>query len=151
MPGWFDLGKPYETTWAGRPPQMLPEDVPTWQEWRETQVGEWDSFYYNVALTLRPIDVSKMTPNMMKTAMHSYAKRIDAVAVKKGLIWIIEVTSRAAVRSIGQALTYRFLWGKLRPLPDKYEAVILCQWADKDIQLVCEAHKIRLIQLNPIE
>ena len=143
----IELGTPYRPTWRGTPPQLLTSDNPVCNAYRDKHVGDWDEFYYNVAMTMRDFPPT-WSKEQIKAATYSLGKRIDVVAVRKDLVWLIEVTDRAMVRSVGQAIVYRTMWAKLRPFAQPFEAVILCRYTDEDIIYVCEQQKIRLITVT---
>ena len=140
----IELGPEYSTLWRGKPPQMLASDVPAWQAYREKHAGEWEKFYYNVAMTLRDFP-KDWSPERVKSATYSLGKRVDVVAYRKDLIWLIEVTDRAMVRSVGQVIVYRRLWEKLRPFKQEFEGAIICRYTDEDIIYTCDKEGIHLI------
>jgi len=140
----IELGLEYSTLWPGKPPQMLASDVPAWRAYREKHAGEWEKFYYNVAMTLRDFP-KDWSPERVKAATYNLGKRVDVVAYRKDLIWLIEVTDRAMVRSVGQVIVYRRLWGKLRPFKQEFEGAIICRYTDEDIIYTCEKEGIHLI------
>lgn len=145
----FELGPQYPVTFSRKPPQMLVSDFPTWDKWRREHMGEWDYFLFNVALTMREFPAN-LSPEQLKSATYVLGKRIDVVAVRKDLVWLIEVTDRAMLRSVGQAVAYREMWSVLKPLPQRFETVILCNFTDEDIRFVCSKQNIRLIEISPL-
>jgi len=150
MPGWIWFGDKYPTTWSGKPPQMLDRDVPVWQEFREKNYDKYDYFYYNVAMTLIELPTENMTPNMIRQAYYAVSKRVDVLAVKGRMKFLIEVTTRAAVRSVGQVITYLFLYKTITGERDNVKGMIVCNYTDKDILEVCKYHGIEVVQLHPI-
>jgi len=124
---------------------MLDNDIPTWDLWRAKSAGDYDYMLYDVKLTT--IDISGMDINKpaFKMWMANISKRIDAVAVKGNNIDIIEVTERAFLRAVGQAVCYAEIWKVASTLPGKMTSCILCQRADADILLTCKAHNIKVM------
>ena len=147
---WFDLGRPRDPSWMGKPPQMLAQDVPVWHKWLEEHEGDIDLVWYNVALTLQ--DPPPGYPeNIVQGWMYSVAKRIDAlIKWKNGKITIAEVTRKAGLRAIGQMLTYLYLWQKLRPLKGPHEGRIICEFADDDVKAVADAEHILIDEVEEV-
>jgi len=147
---WYDLGEKYSVTWPLKPPGMLEQDFPVWSEYRKQTFGEFEHFFYNVPITLQSLAVEDLPKNLQRQAYFSKSKRVDVVGVRKnGEIWLIEVTSYSSLRSIGQAITYFYIWSVLKPLPGPFMAVILCTAVDEDIRQVAKAHNIKIIELHP--
>lgn len=148
--GFVRVPEPLPITWRGRPPQILPRDLPTWEEWRAQNEGNWDLVYFNVCLTLREPPTAELTESMLQAWIAAYAKRIDAVVVRGNKGLLIEVTERGNMRSVGQAIVYSLLWEELKPIKGDFRPAILCQWADEDIRFACYVKGIELIELHPI-
>lgn len=144
----FDLGIPYQPNWPGRPPQLLPRDVPVWQAYRQAHIADYIKFYYNVALSVRPLEKRKTAPAELKLFLHTLGKRIDVVAEAKDIVTLIEVTRHAQVRSIGQAITYRDLWMIAPPIDKPYKTMILCTHTDEDIEYVARTHNIFIVTVE---
>ena len=140
-----DLGRTYKTTWAGSPAHMLRPDVPVWHKWRRAHLDDWDSCLYDVRLTLNEIPANVLEENMRRMWFANISKRIDAVCIRDDIIWILEVTSTAGLRAIGQAVTYRHLWQHIRPMTQPTKTGILCTRMDNDIRAVCKLYDIMII------
>jgi len=142
---WLNLGNKYNTDWPSRPPQLLEQDNPTWQKYREKVAPKMKYFLYNVALTMYPIPAKANTDTLQRLYMYPISKRVDAVGWD-GTDWhLYEVNRNAKLRSIGQAITYRDLWNKL---DEKYHqgttnlTYIITEFIDKDVEYICEKEKI---------
>ena len=145
----FEFGEVYPPTWPNKPPGLLERDFIIWDMYRKEHFPEFEKFYYNVPITLATLPTEGLSKEMIRQAYFSSARRIDVVGVRKnGDIWLIEVTSYASVRAIGQAITYFYIWSKLKPLPGPFMAVILGQFFSYDIKEVAKAYNITLIEVQ---
>ena len=142
---YFDTGSRYSQYWDGVPPHMLNNDIPTWREWREKYGKDYDYMLYDVKLTTIDIGEMDITKPAFRMWMANISKRIDVVAVRDNEVYIIEVTERAFLRAVGQAICYAEIWKKVSTMPHKMTSCILCKRADVDIMMTCKAHNIKLI------
>ncbi|RLC82198.1 MAG: hypothetical protein DRJ03_19400 [Chloroflexi bacterium] len=145
--GFFELGPPFPPEWTGKPPGLLPEDWPLWEAFRQKFADQYSELYFNVAMSLRD-PPEGLTPELIRSWIYSFGKRIDVVGVRsKEAVDIIEVTSRAGLRTAGQVLTYLSMWNKLHPLPGQALGVIVTSNVDEDVMPLIDAS--RLVVINP--
>jgi len=152
MPGWFKIGDPLPTTWRGRPPQMLAADTPLWFRYLD-RPGQlpYKNLYYNVAMTsVDPGDIPG-APALIEMWMYNISKRIDVIAELENEVHIIEVTSRAGVRALGQIITYHDLYEYTKPLLKPATPVIVCDYADPDILWMAQNLGITVVELSPLD
>jgi len=142
---YFDTGQKYSIYWDGKPPHMLDNDIPVWQEWMRLYKHNYDYMLYDVKLTTIDVGDMDMEKQAVKMWMANIAKRIDVVAVKGDNIDIIEVTKRAFLRAVGQAICYREIWKSASTLKGNLTSCILCTQVDVDILLTCGIHDIKVI------
>ena len=151
MPGWYKIGSPLPATWRGRPPQMLAEDIPRWWQYLERPgTPKYINLFYNVAMTV--VDPQDIQGNsvMIDMWMYNISKRVDVMAETEKEMHVIEVTTRAGVRSIGQAILYTFLYDETKPFPKPRIPMIVCDYADPDIQALAIVHGVEIVELRPI-
>lgn len=141
----FVLGEPYATNWMGKPPHMLPVDVPVWHDFIKKFGDDYINFYYDVALTLKPRPPDLPPGSMMTMWKKSFGKRIDAVAEQRNAVVIIEVTEKAFLRSLGQIMVYTALWRIDPPIKKPFTPSILCRTIDEDVAYVCDAYGINYV------
>ena len=142
---WFEIGPAVGPDWRGKPPQMLERETPVWWRYLDRHMGEYERIYYALALTLKepPTGVPEA---VARGWMHSVAKRIDAVGVRKdGGVDLVEVTTSAGLRAVGQAATYSELWRLLRPLPGRWRMLVVCEYADEDVRYMLEKLGAKLV------
>ena len=144
---YFDTGAKYSIHWDGIPPHMLNPDIPTWRKWRELYGKNYDYMLYDVKLTTIDIGDMDIDKPVFKMWMANISKRIDVVAVKGNDIDIIEVTERAFLRAVGQAICYREIWKSASTMPGNVTSCILCNRADVDILLTCGVNNIKVIMV----
>jgi hypothetical protein len=104
------LGRPYRIEWRGKPPHMLPNDIPVWYRYLEKFGPPFINLYYDCLLGAPFLtDQEKMDP-LKRDWQIILAKRADAIAELEDEVWIIEVAAHPGLRSIGQVQCYRALW-----------------------------------------
>jgi len=131
---WYDTGTPVAPDWRGKPPQMLEREVPVWWRYLDHHMGEYERIWYALALTLKEPPTG-VPAEVARGWMRSAAKRLDAVAKRKdGTLDLVEVTTSAGLRAVGQAATYQELWRIIKPLPGKWRMLVVCEYADEDVR-----------------
>lgn len=151
MPGWYKLGDPLTPEWRGKPPQMLNDDIPTWWQYLDSaNTPKFETLFYNVAMTaVEPGEIAGPA-SMREMWLYNVSKRVDVVAEFENNVHLIEVTSRAGVRALGQIMAYRWLWDYLQPRPGAVIPMIVCQYGDPDILVMAPELGITIIELTPI-
>ena len=146
---WYYYTLKQDPYWRGRPPQMLPWDVPVWHRYLDKHQDEYKEVIYNFAITEK--EPPKGLPeNIIKSWMYSSAVRIDAIGARKdGSYDIIEVTRQANLRAVGQILVYTDLIIRADPFKTKYNSMIVAEYANPDIKPVLEKNNIKLILCPP--
>jgi len=144
---WSRLGEPRPPEWRGRPPQMLSQDVPVWHSWLERAEPRIENIYYNVALTTNEAPAG-FNEGVVNNWLYSVSKRIDALVVwKDKSLTIVEVCQKAGLRAVGQAVSYKYLWNVLKPLPGENNSLIVCIYADADVKAVAAHHNITITEI----
>ncbi len=143
-----ELGEPFEITWRGHPPQMLPPDVPLWHAYLDKSAGQFLRFYYNVRVGGPDISKLKVDLSLAKMWYASTAKRIDVIGERADEIWIIEVASSPYLRAVGQCLSYKFLWEEDPKIDKPAKAVLLCYFLDSDLQRILKHYGVHIITIE---
>lgn len=144
---YFTLGNPYDPYWPGIPPHMLTDDLPVWNDFRKRFEKDFKTFYYDVALSIREPPATAITPSLVALWKKTWGKRIDVIGIKDNEVWIIEVTTGAYLRTIGQILTYYQLWKVDPPLKAPFTPYIVCRYIDEDVAFTCEQYGIKWMVL----
>lgn len=145
-----DLGREYEITWRGDPPQMLPPDIPLWHHFLDRYASNFERFFYNVRVG--SADMTKVIADeaLKKMWYASTAKRIDAIGEMKEEIWIIEVASSPYLRAVGQCLSYPFLWNEDPKIDKPAKMILLCYFIDSDLRRILDHYGVKIIAIpNP--
>jgi len=138
-----ELGRAYDPSWRGIPPHMLADDLPTWTAFMERYAKDFNTFYYDVALSVRQPPPQAITPSLVSLWKKSWGKRIDAVAESDDVVWIIEVAANAFLRSLGQILTYYQIWNVKPPIFKPFIPVIVCTTIDEDVAFTCDRYGVK--------
>jgi len=123
---------------------MLPPDVPVWHRWLSQHQNELESILYNFAITSQ--NPPKGLPeNIVNNWMYSASVRIDAVAITKERKYlVIEVTSHAHLRTLGQIITYITLMRDIDPFKAKYIPLVVCETVNADTKYVLNKFNIKI-------
>jgi hypothetical protein len=142
-----ELGPPFETWNTIDPPQMMPEDIPTWQTFRKAFGEIFLHFYYNVKLGGQLLDNQTVTENIRKSWYYSTAKRVDAVGETKDEVWLIEVTENPGIRAIGQCAAYRALWAIDPKINKPAVSVLVVHRIDQDLRFAASVEGVRVMEV----
>jgi len=142
-----DLGQPFEITWRGDPPQMLPSDVPLWHKFLDRYASNFQRFYYNVRVGGPDVSTIDGDEAIKRMWYLSTAKRIDVLAEKENELWIIEVASSPYLRAVGQMLTYHFLWDLDPKINKPVKDVLLCYYLDSDLEKVLNHYAVEVLTI----
>jgi len=146
---WFKIGLTQSPSWRGRPPQILPEDIDVLWRFLDREGAKYERLHYNLAMTvLSPEDIPG-TEKIKEMWLYAISKRVDIAAETKTEIHLIEVTRRAGVRSLGQAILYKRLYEICRPFHKPAKTMIVCDYADLDVLSVARAYKVEVVELEP--
>ncbi|GAH88516.1 unnamed protein product [marine sediment metagenome] len=138
----YILGDTYSSSWKGKPPHMLPVDVPVWHDFLDKYGDAYLHFYYDVALSTKPKPPDLPVGAMLTMWKKSFGKRIDAVGEMRNTVHIIEVTEQAFLRSLGQILVYAELWRVDPPIKKPFLPYIVCRTIDEDVLWTCQAYGV---------
>lgn len=127
------LGPKYSITWRGRPPHMLPTDIPVWYRWLE-KYGSWvQGLYYDCYLGGPFLSPEEEKDPMMRMWRATSSKRADAIVETEDEVWIIEVSDDPGMRAIGQMFTYQSLWLEDPKIIKIERLILVCSRLDPDI------------------
>lgn len=127
-----ELGRSYALTWRGKPPHMLPTDIPVWYAFLEKWGSPFINLYYDCLLGGPELTPEESGDPMKKMERYLASKRADAIAELDNEVWIIEVTFDAGLRSLGQVQTYRTLWIRDTVVMKPEKCVLVCRRISPD-------------------
>jgi hypothetical protein len=142
-----ELGEPYPITWRGDPQQMLPKDIPLWHAYLENHAHQFLRFYYNVRVGGPDMSQVDEPPEMRKMWYDINAKRIDVIGEREKDLWIIEVSSHPDLRTVGQCISYPFMWNQDRKIQKPAQMILLCWYIDADLRQILERFRVTIV--NP--
>jgi len=123
---------------------MLKVDVPIWYEFLEKYKEKFLAIYYDCRLGgpgYTPTEYDEKLRGMWK---YLGAKRADVIAETKDQIWIIEVTSTATIKAIGQLMLYKSLWEEDAKIDKPVEMVLVFDKTDRDVIAIMEVYNIHV-------
>jgi len=130
---------------------MLREDVPVWYEFLESWGFLFDSLYYDCLLGGITLTKEEQSDRMKRMWRANTAKRADAIAEMANEVWIIEVATRPGLRSIGQLITYQYLWREDPKIEKPDKMVLVCRDFDKDLFAAAARSGILIYAVPPAD
>jgi hypothetical protein len=138
------LGPKYGVKWRGRPGHMLRVDVPIWHSFLEKHKDEFIALYYDCRLGGPGFTPSDYDENLRGMWKYLGSKRADVIAETRDKVWIIEVTSEAHIKALGQLMTYKSLWLEDPKNSKPVEMVLVCDEEDADVVASMQGYGIRI-------
>jgi len=138
------LGPKYSTSWRGKPPHMLKVDIPIWYDFLKKHKEKFISLHYDCLLggpAFTPANYDEKLRGMWK---YLGSKRADVIAETIDKIWIIEVTSLATIKALGQLMIYKSLWLEDPKNSKPVEMVLVCSEPDSDVLAGMKSYNIRI-------
>lgn len=91
-------------------PHLLPDDINVWLRFLDKYGSDYDNFDYDVRIGTGRDPGRNYNDNIRQMAIGLSQRRIDAVGHRPGLITIIEITTSAGLKAIGQLESYPILY-----------------------------------------
>ena len=125
-----------------RYPHLLASDTEIWSRFLTKHLDYFDVVDYDIhvgkGIKLDPT----WSENIKKDATTLTQRRIDVVAVKGRVYYIIEVKEDPGASCIGQLLTYRILYKEKYPDRPTPQLMLIANNIDRDLQTVIDKLKI---------
>lgn len=132
-----DLGRPYEIDWRGKPPHMLPVDVPVWFRFLDAYGSQIQSLYYDCLLGGPFLTPEQEQDPFQRMWRFNTSKRADAIAEVQTEVWIIEVASYPGLRAVGQLQVYQTLWIENPKIIKPERLMLVTERIDADLGAAC--------------
>jgi len=124
---------------------MAGEDVPIWERFLDLRGPEFIGFVYDARVGQGIAPPPGMSPELIKVQFDNTAKRIDAIGVRSGELWIIEVRRRFGLSSIGQVLGYTVLAADDLPAELSRRVVIVTDNMGRDEKTITDKLGIEVV------
>jgi len=123
-------------------PHLLPEDIKVWEAFLDKHRGQFGRFDYDVRVGQGRDPGEIFSPEIRQMGVDLSQRRIDAVGYGASEIWIIEITTSAGLKAVGQLLSYPVLYyDRFHPgLPLK--PFLCCSSLQSDILPILVKHNI---------
>lgn len=123
-------------------PHLLPADITVWEAFLTEYGDAYDHFDYDVRVGEgRPADAT-YPDNIRRMATDLSQRRIDAIGHAEDHIDIIEITTSAGLKAIGQLTAYPQLYAQLYHQMKPLRPLLVCSSLQPDIQPVLEQQQI---------
>lgn len=130
-------------------PHLLPEDIILWERFLTLHGQEFSHFDYDIRVGNGRPAGDIYPENIRQMALDLSMRRIDAIGHTPTELYIIEVTTSAGLKAIGQLITYPLLYqqtfGPTKPL----HPLLVTESLQPDVLPALEAHAIDYLILTP--
>lgn len=123
-------------------PHMMPGDIEIWEAFLKQFPDEFYDFRYDIHVGKGYILTQDAPDWAKKHARIVTQKRIDVVARRAGLLYVIEVKPDAGLAAFGQVQAYRHLLMVYWTLDTLPHGAIITDFVDDDTRQVLELHDI---------
>lgn len=125
---------------ATKYPHLLTEDALVWDRYLGTHNLTEARFYYDVRVGIgRPVG-EEYPDNIRKMATDLSQRRIDVLIEQPDLFTIIEITTTASLKAIGQLAVYRHLFMLDRQPTKPVKTILVCSSMDPDLISFCTTY-----------
>jgi len=123
---------------------MLKVDVPVWYEFLEKHKEKFISIYYDCRLGGPGYTPSEYDEKLRGMWKYLGSKRADVIAETEKEVWIIEVTSLATIKALGQLLLYKSLWLEDPRIDKPVIMVLVSDYTDANVEAGMKSYGIRV-------
>lgn len=132
-----------------RYPHMLSLDADVWTRFLELDLAPIELVAYDVHVGTPMAVPAELGAMGQRIADGVSRKRIDAVYLAAGGLYVVEIKPYGNHAALGQIQTYLPLFRDSYPYRGPTTGVILCAEADPDIAAIAARHGVRVIETNP--
>jgi hypothetical protein len=129
-------------------PHLLPADIAIWEAYLELNGQAYIRFDYDVRVGEGQAGDPQLPDEIRKMALDLSMRRIDAVGHRSDAIDIIEITTSAGFKSIGQLLGYPLLYARAFHPMKKLRPLLVCASVQPDIEPVLQANNITVVRVQ---
>ena len=120
-------------------PHFLPSDTEVWTRFLEKYPGHFDQVDYDIHVGKGITPDPDWEPNIAQMATCITQRRIDVLAVKGSLFYIIEVKKDPGVSAVGQLQGYRILYKLQFPDRPTPRLLLVANQVDADLETILES------------
>lgn len=125
---------------AQKYPHLLSEDAAVWDRYLDHNNYPEARFYYDVRVGVgRPVG-EEYPANIRKMATDLSQRRIDVLIEQPELYTIVEITTTASLKAIGQLAVYRHLFMLDRQPTKPIKTILVCSSMDPDLTSFCTTY-----------
>lgn len=139
--GWREIN---ERNFTG----LSPADRQLWKRYVADPVIDFDEIRFNVRCGKPAQVLGGQDRWYQKWVMGATRKRIDVVARKGPVIYVIEIKPFAWGKAVGQAMLYSWLFMRENVPGELVRPMIITDWADGDICPFCDHVGILVVEVG---
>lgn len=130
-------------------PHLLSVDVPVWEAFLDTEAPSFEMIDYDVRVGEGRDPGDDYEQNIRGMAVDLSKRRIDAVGQLSTEIWIMEITTIADMRALGQLSVYPPLYRLTYRPAFPLVPVLICAKLDPDLAKVIVETPIKVFLVEP--
>jgi hypothetical protein len=132
-------------------PHMSRADTAVWRAFLGTNAVGFDSLEYDVAVGGKAANLVPDDDELAPMWQSLVKKRIDAVGVRVGEVWTIEVKPLANMAALGQALSYAYLYKAEGRTQLRVRPVIVADRVDVDVVPIFLAYEVLVFSVSGVK
>lgn len=129
-------------------PHMGPQDTRIWRLALLHGLMPADRYEYDVKLGGQAASLVPAEHPQSGMWVELMRKRVDVVAWRSGVPWLIEVKGVASFSALGQCIGYRSLWWQERGRQPAPVAACVCAVTDPDLVRTYDENGVRMVPLS---
>ena len=126
---------------------LMPVEIELWKKFLPRVLDQFEQFLYDVHLGEGVELDPSWPPEIARAATTLTQKRVDAIGLRPGEVWLFEVKPDAGLSALGQLLGYRSLWIRQRgptPIP---RLAIVTDRVNRDERYLFESNGIVIYEV----
>jgi hypothetical protein len=129
-------------------PHLLPDDIAVWQAFLKQCPARWHVIDYDVRVGPGTDPGDSVSPKYRQVGLELSQMRIDAVGHLPNIIEIVEITTQAGLKAIGQLVSYPILFHHDFAPPKTVRPLLVCTSLKPGISTVLSELQIPHIIVN---
>lgn len=125
-------------------PHMKRKDSAVWERFVANNPKFFDTVDYDVAMGEGAPQNPEHPANIQADGKILTQKKVDVVAYRDDMVWIIEVKPIANMRALGQILVYGALWEADHPEELPPQRMVVCGAIERELEGIYFDHRIDL-------
>ncbi len=135
---------PYKFEKLASYPHLVKAEAAIWERFIEHNPGLFQEVWYDVQVgDCRPCE-EKLNEKTSANRLYLGKYKIDVLAIKDGVCYIVEIKKEATTKALGEVWLYEHLFKKENPTKNVGDPIILTDVEMPNVREVCESDGVML-------